>query len=877
MVHHMQSPVIKRVLSNGLTLLIKPSHTTPKVSIQLWYNVGSKDEKSGEKGIAHLIEHMIFKGTRKLSESDISLITHKLSGYTNAFTSYDYTGYLFDFPSQNWHEALLILADCMNNCTFKEEHLHSELKAVIQELKMYRDDYKTSMVEALLSAIFADHPYHHPIIGYKQDLWDLKRETLVHFYRHHYIPNNATLVIVGDVDTDDAIKSAERAFGEIAPNFEYKKDIFYHGSDLKTYSVKLYRDISTPMVILAWVIPGATTKRDYLIDIVSFITGAGKGSRLYKKLVDELQLVTDLEVFDYDLFEHGVFFVYFQPKKLAKVETIIAHIQHELHELATTVVSERELMRAIKQVEAEHLSLLESNQKQAYEIGKYYLATADEQYIYTFTDYPKDTLVQEVKQFIAAYLRPSLMHTGSLLPLAEEERANWVKLQEIADQEDQLILSHRAREEGVEPGRSALDVVAHSPKPFSFARAELFYLENGLKVLSYNNGTLPKIDIVIEFTANHTYDARGREGLSSFVAALLLEGTKNYTASEFADTVESYGMSIQSSSGRLVMSMLAIDLAKGLELLHEMLARATFTDEAIEKVRDQMLADLDEFWDAPDQFAVQLAREEIYGDHPYRNNIIGNVESIKSITRDEIIHFYTHYISPRGARLAVVGDLASYDLEALFNSMLKTWQGPQVEHLTYPPIEPVEKHEVTYEILRDQTVLCYAALSITRMDEDFPYLLLFDQIFTGGILGSMASRLFELREQSGLFYTIGGTLLSRCDEQKGLIIIKTIVSNDRRKEAEVAIEYVIDAAAQAVTDDEFKEAQQAIINSLVDNFSTNHQMATTFLFKDRFNLPADYYDTRAQFLSSLKKEDMIRVVKKYLRSDRFVLVRVGRF
>ena len=132
--------VRKKILKNGLTVLVLPSSNIPKVSVQLWYNVGSKDEQSGQKGIAHLIEHMIFKGTKKLSESDINLIVNKLSGYCNAFTSYDYTGYLFDFPSEHWHESLPMLADCMKNCTMKEDFLNSELKAVIQELKMYKDN-----------------------------------------------------------------------------------------------------------------------------------------------------------------------------------------------------------------------------------------------------------------------------------------------------------------------------------------------------------------------------------------------------------------------------------------------------------------------------------------------------------------------------------------------------------------------------------------------------------------------------------------------------------------------------------------------------------------------------------------------------------------
>ncbi len=872
----MKKPVFKQVLSNGLTILVKEAHVVPKVSTQLWYNVGSKDEKSGQKGIAHLIEHMIFKGTKKLSECDINLITHKLSGYTNAFTSYDYTGYLFDFPSQHWLEALPIMADCMHNATFKEEHLASELKAVIQELKMYRDDYASTLIEALTSAIFADHPYHHPIIGYKQDLWNLHRSELVNFYTHHYLPNNATLVVVGDVDAQAVVKQAEKEFGPLEPNFGYTKEHFYHGSDLKTQAVTVYRDVKIPICIVAWVIPGAVTKNEYVVDLVTWIIGSGKGSRLYKKLVDELQLATDLEAFNYDLFDYGLVFVYFQPKEIVHIDRIIAIIHEELARLADAVVTEVELMRAIKQAEMEHLTLLENNQKQAYALGKFYLATGDEQYLYTFTEQPKEGLAQQIKEFFGSHMRPSLMHKGMVLPLAAEDKKYWVQLQEISDAEDQRILSRRTREEEVEAGRCVAQVAVKEPKSFTFARATTLHLENGLKILYSHNPQLPKIDIIVDFEARHTYDPVDKQGLGSFVAALLLEGTKNYTAENFATTAESYGMTIQSVAGQIVMSMLAVDLAKGLELLHEMVAYATFSPEAVEKVRDQMLAELDEFWDAPMQFSVQLVRQEIYKKHPYAKNQLGTIEGIKQITPDDIVSYYKTYISPRAARLSLVGDVERYDIKPLFESILGSWMGPAVAPLDFPPLEPVTKHDVVHTMLRDQTVLCYGALSVTRMDPDFDKLLLFDQIFTGGVLGSMASRLFDLREQSGLFYTIGGTLLAKCDEQPGLILVKTIVSNDRRKEAEVAIEYVIDTAINEVSDDEFYEARQAIINSLVDNFATNQSLAATLLFVDRFNLPADYYDKRAHNLSQITKEEMQQTVRKYLDTQRFVLVRVGR-
>lgn len=188
--------VYTRTLTNGMDVLLAPDHTIPKVSIQLWYNVGSKDETRGRKGIAHLIEHMIFKGTETLSEADINAIVYKLSGTTNAFTSHDYTGYLFDMPAQNWHHVLPIMADCMRNCSFKQEHLNSELRTIIQEIKLYNDDYMSSLLEGMLGMIFHDHPYRDPVIGYKQDLLALSQDDICQFYQYHYVPNNAALVVL---------------------------------------------------------------------------------------------------------------------------------------------------------------------------------------------------------------------------------------------------------------------------------------------------------------------------------------------------------------------------------------------------------------------------------------------------------------------------------------------------------------------------------------------------------------------------------------------------------------------------------------------------------------------------------------------------------
>ena len=188
-------------------------------------------------------------------------------------------------------------------------------------------------------------------------------------------------------------------------------------------------------------------------------------------------------------------------------------------------------------------------------------------------------------------------------------------------------------------------------------------------------------------------------------------------------------------------------------------------------------------------------------------------------------------------------------------------------------IKPCEK---VHAINRDQAVLSFAGLSVDRLNPDFDKLLLFDQIFGGGALGSLHSKLFQLREQSGLFYGISGSLVSGSGEQPGMVVVKTMVSLDRLNEAEKAIKDVISKAVDEVTQEEFVEAKHAIVNSIVNNFATNHGIAAVFLGLDKYNFPKDYYDTRAEKLSLITLDQMKEAVKKVLRNDSMFTLRVGR-
>ncbi len=867
-----------KVFVNGLTVLVLENHKIPSVSMEMWYRVGSINEGSKEKGLAHLIEHMWFKGTKKLSESDINEITHSCSGYTNAFTMQDATGYIFTFPSQHWKVGVEILADCMTNCRFDEQMLNSELKAVIQELKKGEDDYVRTLYYDMLSLVYQDHPYGHPIIGYKHDLWNLERDNLFDFYKKHYVPNNAFLVVVGDVKAEDVFSVVEKYCGAIPADLDFEIEEFYHSRKMASKSVTLFRDVQVPMVIMVADLPSIKIKKNHhTYDVLASVLASGKNSRLEKILVDELKLVSSVSAFPWVLNDATPFFIAFEPKDVHDNVKIKKIIFDEFAKLATEGPTEEELAWALKRSKTEFLQFFEYNRKMAHTIAQLYMQTGDPQFIYKYLEYPAEKIKEEIKEFCRDYCIPSLMHMGEIMPLQEADAQAWSTLQTLSDQEDSRILNGRVRTLPVEPAQYAKTIKAETPQSFSFAKAECAHLSNGLKVLISNSSYVPKIDLVLTFKAcSAVYDPENKQGLYEYMTRMMLEGTKNYKGTTLAQEMEKMGINYALHPGSLTLSVLSEDFEKGLEFLKELLMNVTFADDALSKVHHTMVQDLKSYWDEPTEFVTQLIIEKMYKGHPYSKCKYGTFESLEKITRKDLVDFYKSVIVPKGAKLAVVGDVSGYDVVATLEKYLSSWRGDCDITLSYPSLEKQEASIVTYPINRDQVVLAFVKPSINRLDPDFDALLLFEQAFSGGDSSSMNSKLFALRERSGLFYGIGGTFFALSDEQPGLFVVKTMVSLDRLKEAETEIKKLLEMVADSLTEAELEDAKKLIINNRVKNFESNARIATTFLFLERFGFPANYFDTRVATLEKITLNDVKKAVKKILKVDELVTFKVGR-
>jgi zinc protease len=869
--------VFKKILPNGLTILTRPVTHIPRVEAHLWYDVGAKDEAMHERGMAHLIEHMIFKGTQELSESDINLISQKLTADANAFTSQDYTCYTFRLPSNSWQTALRIFADCMENARFDKDMLASELKAVIEEMRMYRDDFQGSLIEHMLAGAFPEHPYHNPIIGSKQDLCALTRDNLYTFYKKHYHPGNATLVVVGDVQPEEVFAAAETYFNTIPAAQNYERAKHYFNDDICSKTTTLYRAASNPWFSYLFKIPGFNEGKNHLIDIASIIFSTGKSSRLYRRLVNKEQLALDIDCTVYDLVERGILFFGIWPANDVTPEEIEEILIDELETLAHDLVEDWEFEAAKKRTHIDLTSLLESTEKQAFVIGNSYLASKNASFIDDYLAAIEKTTKEDIRNFFASYLSASLMHKGYLLPINDSDAQRLNTLHLASDKLEEEILRTHVRTTPIEPGRlvTTIHAPAHQHKPSP--QPATFTLNNGLEVIYLHNPLVPQIMSVLCLKGNHLYEEDEHAGAFAMMMRIIGDGTKTLNPDEFSQLLEEKGIHFAAGSDNIAMRCLTEDFQEAVDLLADVVKRPALRTISIEKIRQQILNEIEELWDNPLDYIDQLAREVVYQKHPYHKNPYGTKESIEGINKAFLQQYCNTFLVPNQAVLVIVGDLTKIDLKKCITAAFDDWKGKPVSDIIFPPIPAFSPEAMNIPLEREQTVLGFMAPSIARGHEDYNALALLDIIVTGGAGGSPASRLFALREQSGLFYMIGGSLLYGSHLQPGMRFIKTIVAPDKADHAQSLILDTLDLVGKdGITADELELAKNVYFSSSVELFETNAQIAQTFLFLKKLNLSFNLFDKQGEILSILKLDQVNKIAQKYCTKDSMGLLSIGR-
>jgi len=869
--------VKKITLENGMTILVFENKSVPKVLVQIAYNIGSSIEQPDERGLAHLIEHMIFKGTQKLSEGDIDAIARKYGAKNNAFTSKDVTSYYFEANSSNWKHFIPILADCMVNARFDEQHLASEVRAVIQELKQIEDSYWRVMLERAGELAYpSNHPYHFPIIGYKDGLLNLSSERLKNFYEKYYQPNHATLFIVGDVDGNEAIEFAKKNFESIKSKPAVEASPFPTVSLFPSVSqTKIYRKIDKPLLGFYWLAPGLKDKTFVELQSLESVLGEGEGGRLYRRLVDEEKVASSVVVGSNTCMQSSVFLVLIEPKEEEIVRCRFI-VEEEVESLIKDGVTTEELNKVSATKLREFFETFQNFGSFVYEWILSYFSTGDEFELFERAN--KFTKIDSsfLQSFAKEYLDPFLMSEIQVLPLPKNYEGRALEASRQEDALDMQILNKHKRTTRVEEPKYVYSMPDPAELSFSFPKPEkVFTLKNGLKVLLHKKPDWPLLSVALGFK-DAAYLERAKEGRPlNLMMNMLMEGSKGFSKRDNVKFFEDEGIIYGFDSSGIGLTMVSENIVKVLERLLHIIQNPTFPSDALDKLKAISIDSYERAKDDPLSVAGRLLRQMAYKDHSFGWSFDDAMSVARELSTKDLSELHKKYFSPSSMVLSVVGDIDLDKIERDIKGVFEGWKGDIYHPLSDEEYKKSGVEKVDHFMLRNQVVLLLGKRSeINLFHKDFLPLQLLNSICWATSLGS---RLFKLREETGLFYTAGGGWATGVAKHVGVDYIFAILSLDTIDKSEKAIRDLVDKIAkEGVSQEELDVARQIYLKSLIDSSSTNYGLASKFCSLESLGLGFDYYDKMIKRVNKASLEELNSVAKKYYSPEKLSRIRVGR-
>lgn len=406
-------------LANGMKVLLVEVPKAPVATVQVWYKVGSRNEVMGRAGLSHMLEHMMFKGTARYPKGSFSRIVRKNGGIDNAFTSQDFTAYFENVAADRVGLALELEADRMQGLILDNSEFQTEREVVKEERRLRsEDDPQGALVEALFAQAFLSHPYHWPVIGWFADLDAMSLEDLQRHYDTFYSPNNATLVVVGDIKAESLLPTIKHLFEPIPRGPSPKQTLPPEPEQRGERRFLLKREAQVPFVMMGFRVPNYSSEDSYALDILESILSRGKSSRLYQSLVydqkNSLAVGAEYSVLQTD---PGLFYFYSLVNPGAKVEGVEEAIQREIVRLQNEPPSEQELQRAKNQVEAARIFEQDSNFRHAMLIGQAESVGAGWRRIDQFVERIRAVTAKDIQRVAKQYLTPDNRTVGILIPL----------------------------------------------------------------------------------------------------------------------------------------------------------------------------------------------------------------------------------------------------------------------------------------------------------------------------------------------------------------------------------------------------------------------------------------------------------------------------
>ncbi len=864
--------VRKTVLDNGLTVITKEVHNAPVVTVQVWYKFGSGQEASGVSGIAHQLEHMMFKGTSN-RPIQFGRLLSALGSDSNAFTSYDQTAY-YNTAERDKLTALLTLeADRMKNSLIDPQQLASEKRVVISELQGYENSPEYRLNRAVMMSVFPDHPYRLPIGGTKADVEKFTVEQVREYYQKFYSPDNAVLVIAGDFDTAPTLKKVQAVFGKI-PKRQYSPQPLIISSPAPTPApgIKLQEPGGNPLLQLIYPLPQINQPDIPALEVMDYILTAGKNSYLYQELV-ESGLASDVSGNVASLRAGGWYQILVTAAVNQDLSKIDAAGMKALGKLAKIGVTAEQVERAKTQLTASVILNNRDITSQAMQLGNDQITTDNYQYTDSHLADIRQVKVADVMNVINKYLQPTAGTVGFFEPTHHTETIP--SLSSSSPTPENFAVDVAVVPAEVKKYLPPVDIL---PKTEERQIPQQLQLANGLRVLLLPDKTTPTVTLTGYINAGTEFEADNQGGLASLVAANLMNGTKTKDMRTIAQGLDAKGANLDFEASRegvrIKGSSLAVDLPVLLGTLTDVIRNSTFPEKEFALSRQQALTSLDSELDDPDKVANRIFVQSIYPKkHPLHT--FPTAESIEQIQRQDVIAFKAQHYRPDTTVLAIVGDFDITKVRSHFQAQLGDWQVKgQPPTVKYPNVG-MPKNVINVNPVvpgKPQAITYMGYTGINRQDKRFYAAMILNQIVGGDTLSSRLGA--EVRDRQGLTYGIYSNFIT--GKNVGTFLIEMQTSpEDARKAISSTRNLLKQVHQQGVTAQEVETAKRNLISNYNISLANPEQLSRLMVMNEVYGLNQGELRSFISKIEQVNLNQVNQAARELLHPDKIVVVTAG--
>lgn len=854
-------PFERFVLDNGLTLLVHEDHKAPIVAVNIWYHVGSKNEKPGKTGFAHLFEHLMFNGSENYNDDYFKVLEPLGATDLNGTTNNDRTNYFQNVPTSALDVALWMESDRMGHLVGAIDQAKlDEQRGVVQNEKRQGENQPYGQV---FNRIFentypAGHPYSWSVIGSMEDLDAASLEDVHEWFGQYYGAANAVIVLAGDIDPQTARAKVERYFGDIPAGPPVTKHQAWPAKRTGTHRMQMQDRVPQARIYKVWNVPQWGTDEAIHLDLVGSVLSSGKTSRLYKRLVYDEQIATSVSAAIFERELGGMFLVQASVQPGGDLGAVERALDEEVARFLREGPTAEELARAQAQYRAGFIRGIER-------IGGF--------------GGKSDVLAQnEVYGGDAAFYRTRLEKTASATPQhLRKVAADWLG-------DGQFVLEVHPYSEGktIASGvdRSRLPDVG-APPAVDFPDVQRRTLSNGLEIVLARRDAIPVVSLRLMIDAGYASDAQASPGTASLAMNMMDEGTTSRDALQISEELQRLGATLFTGSNLDVsmvnMSALTENLDASLDLFADVVQHPSFPETDFERLRRQVLAGIRQEAVQPIAMALRVMPKLMYGEgHPYALPLTGSgtAATVSAMTIADLRRFHETWVKPNNAKLLVVGNTTMDEIAGKVERAFSGWQRGDVpaKDLAEVAHQDGQAIYIMDRAQAQQSVIFAGHLAPPKSDPDDIAISMMNTVLGGDFTARVN---MNLREDKHWSYG-AQTLVWDARGQRPFLVFAPVQSDKTMESVqEIVAELNGITGAKPVTPDELDRAVKSRTLTLPGSWETGNAVLASLGEMEQYGLAEDYFDTLADRIRGMTLDQINAVARRTVMPGRVIWVVVG--